>query len=61
LEVRDNGKGITEKQVSAPNSFGLIGMRERAIFLGGDFQIGGSPNNGTTVTVNIPLMEKAND
>ena len=61
LVVRDNGKGVTEKQILDPNSFGLIGMRERVIFLGGDFQIGGSPNNGTTVTVNIPLMEKAND
>lgn len=61
LEVKDNGKGITEKQVSDPHSFGLIGMRERAVFLGGDFQITGSPNNGTTVTVNIPLEEKADD
>ncbi len=29
LRVKDNGKGITEKQIADPNSLGLIGIRER--------------------------------
>jgi signal transduction histidine kinase len=55
LEVRDNGKGITAKQLSDPKSFGLIGIRERVQFLGGQVTFQGIPNTGTTVTVSIPL------
>jgi PAS domain S-box-containing protein len=55
LTVRDNGKGIEEKQLSNPKAFGLIGMRERAGFWGGEVKISGSPGKGTTVMVNIPL------
>ena len=55
LDVRDNGKGITEKQISYPKSFGLIGMRERVRPWGGNVKIRGTPGRGTTVTVTIPL------
>jgi signal transduction histidine kinase len=30
LEVRDNGRGIDEEQLSAGRSLGILGMRERA-------------------------------
>jgi nitrate/nitrite-specific signal transduction histidine kinase len=33
-------------------------MRERALLLGGEFQIRGTPGKGTTVTVKIPLGRK---
>jgi signal transduction histidine kinase len=55
LEVRDNGKGITEEQISNPASFGLMGIRERARFLGGSVKISGVQGKGTTVTVHIPV------
>ena len=55
LEVMDNGKGITESQVSDPKSLGLIGIRERVNDWGGSLAISGSRNKGTTVTVRIPL------
>ena len=58
LRVRDNGKGITEKQVSDPKSFGLIGMRERALFLGGKVKIRGVQDKGTTITTTVPLPKK---
>ena len=58
LEVKDNGKGITEKQFSDPTSFGLIGIRERVNFFGGDVKINGIRNKGTMVTVCIPLRKK---
>jgi signal transduction histidine kinase len=54
LEVRDNGSGIRQEQFAASRSLGVLGMRERAILLGGEFNIGGTPGNGTTVTVRIP-------
>jgi len=60
LTVRDNGKGITEKQISDARSFGLIGMRERVHSFRGDLRISGTPNEGTTVRVSIPLDKKEN-
>ncbi|HXW12891.1 MAG TPA: PAS domain S-box protein [Terriglobia bacterium] len=54
LEVRDNGKGISEDKLSGGGSFGILGMRERAILLGGELTIQGLPGNGTTVRVRIP-------
>jgi len=57
MEVRDNGKGIREEEIFHSESFGLIGMRERALYLGGEFQISscGDGGKGTTVIVSIPL------
>jgi sigma-B regulation protein RsbU (phosphoserine phosphatase) len=56
LEVRDNGKGISDEQISNPASFGLMGIRERVGFLGGSLKIRGIPGKGTTMTVNLPLF-----
>ena len=35
LRISDDGKGITEKQISNPKSFGLMGIKERLLSLGG--------------------------
>ena len=55
LMIQDNGKGISKTQLADRNAFGLIGMRERAISLGGTISFTGQSNAGTTVEVNIPL------
>jgi signal transduction histidine kinase len=55
LEVTDNGRGITEAEISDPKSFGLIGMRERVEFIEGEVAIVGSPGKGTRITVTLPL------
>ena len=54
LAVRDNGKGIDETAIHAPNSLGLIGIRERAMAFGGTIEISALPERGTCVTVRIP-------
>jgi len=56
LEVRDNGKGIAEEEISNARSYGLTGIRERIHLLGGEVKIFGSPNEGTTIMVSIPLQ-----
>jgi signal transduction histidine kinase len=56
LEVRDNGKGISEEQASAGTSLGILGMRERILLLGGTLTISGTPGTGTTVRVRIPKV-----
>jgi len=57
LRVRDNGKGITKEQISDPQSFGLMGIRERAKSWGGEVKIKGVDGEGTTVTLRIPIEE----
>ena len=54
LEVHDNGKGVSKKQLSTGGSLGILGMRERALLLGGVFTMGGAPGKGTTVRARIP-------
>jgi signal transduction histidine kinase len=54
LTVRDDGRGITEGQISHAQSFGIIGIRERVTLLSGTVEISGKPDQGTTVTVCIP-------
>lgn len=63
LTVRDDGQGITEKQISDARSFGLIGIRERVHSFRGDLIITGTSNKGTSVKVSIPLdkMERLDD
>lgn len=58
LEVHDNGKGITEGKLSDRESLGILGMRERALLLGGELAITGAPGKGTTVKVRIPATHR---
>jgi signal transduction histidine kinase len=55
LEIKDVGCGITLNEQLRSNSFGLIGMRERALALGGLFEINGIAGEGTTIMVRLPL------
>jgi PAS domain S-box-containing protein len=57
MRVSDNGKGIEDQEILEPKSFGIIGMRERVHYLGGNFSISGS-SSGTTVEVTIPMDSK---
>lgn len=59
LRIRDNGQGISSDKTKATKSFGLLGMRERALLLGGTFEITGIPGSGTTLTVRVPSPQPA--
>jgi PAS domain S-box-containing protein len=59
LEVRDNGRGIDQEQLSIGRSFGILGMRERALLLGGELTISGEAGKGTVVRVRIPDAGRA--
>jgi len=54
LEVRDNGVGIQPQHLIGTASLGIMGMRERALVLGGQLEIAGRPGEGTIVSVSIP-------
>jgi signal transduction histidine kinase len=58
LEIRDNGAGFVvglDNNRVAGQGIGLMGMRERAEHLKGSFSLRSSPQNGTVVSVHIPL------
>jgi len=55
LIVEDNGIGFNPSEAEAAiEGFGLIGMRERAVLAGADFQIESAPGDGTTVILRVP-------
>jgi len=55
LEIEDNGRGITASELQDSQSFGIIGMRERALVFGGEVNFTGQPGKGTVVRVLIPM------
>jgi len=56
MEITDNGRGIRSSQIENLNSLGILGMKERALVLGGTVEINGVPDQGTNVKVEIPLI-----
>ncbi len=58
LQVQDNGRGITDTDISNPKSFGLLGIRERLYPWDGRVLFEGMPGQGTCVTVRLPLHPK---
>jgi signal transduction histidine kinase len=59
LTVTDNGIGFDEASIHREGSFGLAGMRERALMLGGQLAIGSSPGGGGRVSVRLPRPDAA--
>lgn len=55
LKVSDNGVGIVPGSADAKTSLGLLGMRERALRLGGSIDISSAYGSGTQVAVSIPM------
>jgi signal transduction histidine kinase len=61
LQVRDDGRGITESEVNDPEAFGLLGIRERLYPFGGQVVFDGRPGLGTLVTVRLPISPKGDN
>jgi len=55
LTVRDNGKGFDAEFAEKKKSYGILGIRERAQTLGGQFRIVRLEEGGTLVEVKVPL------
>ena len=54
LELRDNGRGISEADMAKPKSFGLRGIRERVHSLTGEFTIASGEHGGTHIRLRVP-------
>ncbi|EIK98734.1 putative two-component sensor, near polyamine transporter [Pseudomonas sp. M47T1] len=58
LSIGDDGQGFVVG--SGPStSFGLVGMRERVLMLGGVLQLQSEPGQGTTLQVRVPVHERS--
>jgi len=55
LEISDDGKGISEAQLTNAAAFGLRGLKERARVAGGWIDIITKPGSGTTIILSMPL------
>jgi PAS domain S-box-containing protein len=64
LVIEDNGKGIANQpsliRATGKGGMGLPGMRDRASSIGGALTIDSTLNNGTLITIEVPLTKSNN-
>ncbi|HEY5591871.1 MAG TPA: PAS domain S-box protein, partial [Paludibacter sp.] len=58
LEIKDNGIGFDVDQKGKLDSYGLIGMKERAFLLDAELIITADATKGTCIRVEMPYSEK---
>jgi len=54
MTVSDDGKGLDPEKLDR-KTLGLIGMKERALMMGGRLEIGNGESNGFRLAVTVPL------
>jgi signal transduction histidine kinase len=60
LEISDNGRGLSQQDLSKARSFGIRGLHERAGTVGGWVDLSSGPN-GTTLILSVPLEAESDD
>jgi signal transduction histidine kinase len=64
VTIQDNGRGFDPEKTLRHNrraGWGLLGIQERALLLGGRYEIDSKPGSGTLIRVTVPLMAEAKD
>ena len=56
--VNDDGIGLPKQNTPQRNSFGVIGMQERASYLGGRLLLDNLPEGGASMSLHVPLEMK---
>jgi signal transduction histidine kinase len=63
LDVRDDGRGFDpgelDERPGESGGFGLSGMRQRAVSLGGTLEIESEPGSGTAICASVPALPPA--
>lgn len=52
--VRDDGAGLDSSETLSIGGMGVLGMRERAVLLGGQLTVESNPGEGTTIRAVVP-------
>jgi len=55
LTIEDDGRGFEKEKIATKETLGILGMRERSLMMGGNYEITSLPGKGTTVVVSVPL------
>jgi signal transduction histidine kinase len=55
LLIEDNGKGFDAGLVTDKRTLGIMGMKERAMMIGGAYKVYSTPGKGTIIEVVAPL------
>jgi PAS domain S-box-containing protein len=56
LSIQDDGKGIDPEKLSKKEkTLGLLGMKERALMMGGTLRIDSAVGAGVTLTIKVPI------
>lgn len=55
LKINDDGQGFNPLDKGGRKGFGLVSMRERAMFVGGALRVTSMPQRGCEVAVQIPV------
>jgi PAS domain S-box-containing protein len=55
VEIEDNGKGIAPDRLINRESWGVLGMHERAAYFGAELKIVGARVRGTLVAMSLPM------
>jgi|GEM_PF-1269687 len=58
LTINDDGIGMEDIDETTHNSFGILGMKERAFSVGGSLSILSGIDKGTNIVLNIPIDKK---
>jgi two-component system, NarL family, sensor histidine kinase UhpB len=58
LTVRDDGRGLPATDGERRQGMGMMGMRERAVLLGGELDVTSNGSGGTTVKAVVPKAAK---
>ncbi|MDX9995524.1 MAG: PAS domain-containing sensor histidine kinase [Rhodocyclaceae bacterium] len=58
MMIADDGTGFDPEVVRERKTFGLMGIRERALIFGGEVRIDSRPGAGTSVSIRIPLKQE---
>ncbi len=53
LRIRDDGRGLPAERDLGPGGMGVLGMRERAMLLGGSLNLISTPGRGLCISVTI--------
>jgi signal transduction histidine kinase len=57
LHISDDGCGFDPQNVEQEGRYGLQGMRERAIMIGGDLEIKSQPGEGTSIRLTVEEVD----
>lgn len=56
LSIEDKGRGFDVTKVSTKEAYGISGMKNRALFVGGNLLVTSAPGQGTVIACTLPIV-----